>query len=277
MKTIIHYTLHDVAPYIHWGYFFHAWGLPFARESMTADERQQADKLHDEALETLHEMDGSIQAHALVGLYAAGSQGNDIVLWDDGGTQHTLPMLRQQHGETCLCLSDYVRPISGCQTDMIGLFVTSVDEAMEQAAPDDPYRHLLCQTLADRLAEATSEKAHETVRRELWGYAADEQLGVAEMLAEKYQGRRPAVGYPSLPDQSINFLLDEILDFNQIGVRLTESGAMAPHASTSGLMLSHPAMRHFAVGRIGQDQLADYARRRGFTIEKMKRFLATNL
>ncbi len=266
-----------MAPYIHWGYFFHAWGLPFAPEGMQGKQAEEARLLHEEAMVVLREMDGCVQSHAIIGLYEANGQGNDILLWDDDGQRHTLPMLRQQHGERCLCLSDYVRPINSNQPDRMGVFVASVDEAMEQAEPNDPYRHMICQTLADRLAEATIERAHETVRRELWGYAPDEQLSVAEMLAEKYQGRRPAVGYPSLPDQSINFLLDEILDFGSIGVRLTESGAMKPHASTSGLMFSHPAMRHFAVGRIGADQLADYASRRGFTVPKAERFLAANL
>ncbi len=277
MKTVIHYKLHDVAPYIHWGYFFHAWGLPFALESMQGQQAQEARLLFDDAQAVLREMDKCIQSHAIIGLYAANSQGNDILLWDDDGCQHTLPMLRQQHGDKCLCLSDYIRAISCSHPDRLGLFVASVDEAMEQAEPNDPYRHMIFQTLADRLAEATIERTHEAVRRELWGYAPEEQLSIVEMQEEKYLGRRPAVGYPSLPDQSINFLLDEILDFGLIGVGLTESGAMKPHASTSGLMLSHPAMRHFAVGRIGGDQLNNYARRRGYGIQEMKRFLANNL
>ena len=107
----------------------------------------------------------------------------------------------------------------------------------------------------------------------MWGYAPHEQFTLEELFAERYQGKRPAVGYPSLPDQSFNFLLDEVLDFSSIGVSLTENGAMVPHASTSGLMLSHPATRHFSVGDVGQDQLADYARRRGMKIEEVQKFL----
>ena len=114
---------------------------------------------------------------------------------------------------------------------------------------------------------------HEQVRRELWGYAPHEQFTLEELFAERYQGKRPAVGYPSLPDQSFNFLLDEVLDFSSIGVSLTENGAMVPHASTSGLMLSHPATRHFSVGDVGLDQLTDYARRRGMTLGEVQKFL----
>ncbi len=297
MKTIIHYKLHEVVPYIHWGYFFHAWNLPFAYESIAAthdcpacrnrwvkqfpakqiQQAKEAIALYEEALVVLREMDVTIQSHALIGLYKANSQGNDIYVWDDEERKHTIPMLRQQHGTSCLCISDYITPITNSKPDKIGIFAASVDEAMETAYPNDPYRHMLCQTLADRLAEATIELTHETVRKKIWGYASEEQLNITQLLAEKFQGRRPAVGYPSLPDQSINFLLNDILDFSLAGIRLTENGAMIPHASTSGLMLSHPDIHHFAVGRIGEDQLNDYAKRRGFTTKKMKQFLAANL
>ena len=118
---------------------------------------------------------------------------------------------------------------------------------------------------------------HEHVRKEAWGYAKDENLTIPELLIEKYQGIRPAVGYPSLPDQSVNFLLDELLDMKQIGIKLTENGAMCPHASVCGLMFAHPASEYFSVGKIGEDQLQDYARRRGKSVEEMRKFLAANL
>lgn len=130
---------------------------------------------------------------------------------------------------------------------------------MEGLYQQDPYKHLLVQTLSDRLAEAATEKMHEYVRKEAWGYAKDESLSMSDLLVEKYQGIRPAVGYPSLPDQSINFLLDELLDMKQIGITLTENGAMYPHASVCGLMFAHPASEYFSVGKIGEDQLEDYA------------------
>ena len=132
---------------------------------------------------------------------------------------------------------------------------------------------MLAQTLADRVAEATAEKMHEEVRRQYWGYAPDEHLDIDQLHREEYQGIRPAVGYPSLPDTSVNFLLDRLLDMKSIGIRLTEHGAMRPHASVSGLMFAHPAARYFDLGPIGIDQLEDYARRRGIPLPLMKRFI----
>lgn len=118
---------------------------------------------------------------------------------------------------------------------------------------------------------------HEYIRKNAWGYAPNETLSIAELLQEKFQGIRPAVGYPSLPDQSVNFLIDQLLDLEQIGITLTINGAMHPHASVSGLMLAHPAARYFSVGHIDQEQLEDYARRRGMPIEQMRKFLSSNL
>ena len=132
---------------------------------------------------------------------------------------------------------------------------------------------LLEQTLADRLAEASAERGHEIVRKDIWGYAPEENLTPREMFAEHYRGKRPAVGYPSLPDQSINFVLSSLLDFPSLGISLTENGAMIPHASTTGLMISHPQCRHFKVGTIGEDQLADYASRRGMTPDTIRKFI----
>ena len=136
---------------------------------------------------------------------------------------------------------------------------------------------MLVKTLAERLAEAAAEKVHEDIRKKIWGYAPDEKLTKRELLNEEYQGIRPAVGYPSLPDISVNFLLDELLDMKQIGISLTENGMMQPHASVCGLMFAHPASRYFSVGKIGTDQLTDYAKRRGVTVDVMRKYLAANL
>jgi cobalamin-dependent methionine synthase I len=135
----------------------------------------------------------------------------------------------------------------------------------------------MMQLLADRLAEAAAERMHEEVRKHYWGYASEENLTIAEMQQERFQGIRPAVGYPSLPDTSLNFVIDSLLDLSQIGIRLTQSGAMKPHASVSGLMIAHPRARYFSLGKIGEDQLLDYARRRGLPVEYLRRFLAANL
>ena len=286
------FSLHEVAPYINWLYFFHAWGFPARLGSIAKvhgceacrqnwlysfinkEERERAReaiRLFDEAQHLLKELDAIYHTHAIVLICNAHSEGDDIIL----NNSFRLPLLRQQHpseDDICWCLSDFVSPTQ----DRIGCFVSTVDREMEELHANDEYLHLLHQTLADRLAEATAEKVHELVRREIWGYAPDENLTIDELFAEHYQGKRPAVGYPSLPDQSFNFLLDKLLDFGSIGVTLTENGAMCPHASTSGLMLAHPSARHFSVGTIGEDQLEDYAKRRGMTKEEIRKFLNSN-
>ena len=148
---------------------------------------------------------------------------------------------------------------------------------MEGLYEKDPYKHLLVQTLSDRLAEAATEKMHEYVRKEAWGYAKDENLSIPDLLVEKYQGIRPAVGYPSLPDQSVNFILDEILDMKQIGIHLTENGAMYPTASVSGIYIAHPSSQYFMIGSIDEEQMRDYASRRNLTEEQVRKLLSRNI
>jgi cobalamin-dependent methionine synthase I len=293
---ILTYSIHEVASYINWIYFFHAWGFQprFAaiadihgcdacRASWltTFDEADrpkaaEAMQLFKEANRMLNLLDEEFGVKTLFRLCEANADGDDLLL--DGVR---LPLLRQQtqkhEGDPFLCLSDFVRPLSSGIADTAGVFASTVDIDQEQAYKQDPYKHLLLQTLADRLAEAATEKMHRYVRKEAWGYAKDENLSVKELFAEKWQGIRPAVGYPSLPDQSVNFILNDLLDMQQIGITLTENGAMYPHASVSGLMLAHPAARYFNIGKIGEDQLHDYAARRGMSAEVMRKFLAGNL
>lgn len=224
----------------------------------------------------LNALDKELTIQCVYRLCQAYSEGDDLII---EGT--VFPLLRQQtprpDGSPFLCLSDFIRPLSSGTTDTIGLFASSIREGIEEDYKDDPYKLLLVQTLSDRLAEAATEKMHEYVRKVAWGYAPHESLSIPDLLVEKYQGIRPAVGYPSLPDQSVNFILDELLDMKQIGITLTENGAMHPHASVCGMMLAHPASHYFAVGKIGEDQLEDYARRRGMPVNEMRKFLAANL
>lgn len=293
---IIKYKIHEVSEYINWIYFFHAWGFQprFAaiadihgcdscRASWLAGfpeedraKAAEAMQLYKDANRMLNQLDEDFEIKSVVKLYEANSDGDNLII--DGVT---FPLLRQQakkrEGGPFLCLSDFVRPLSSGIKDTVGAFATSIDADMEGLFEKDPYKHIIVQALSDRLAEAATEKMHEYVRKEVWGYAKDENLSMKDLMVEKYQGIRPAVGYPSLPDQSVNFLLDEVLDMKQIGIKLTENGAMYPHASVCGLMFSHPASQYFAVGKIGEDQLADYAQRRGKTVEEMKKFLAANL
>ena len=161
--------------------------------------------------------------------------------------------------------------------DRIGAFAATVTAEMEQTGADDPYLHLIAQTVCDRLAEAATEKAHLKVRKEIWGYAPDEQLTTEELFQEKFRGIRPAVGYPSLPDQSVNFILDELIDMASLGIAITENGAMSPHASVSGFMFAHPQAKYFSVGKIGEDQLEDYSQRRGLPLDRMKQYLSANI
>ena len=263
------YSVQEVTPYINWIYFFHAWGF-----KPTVLHTPEAEELQADALAMLNQLEGQLHIQSLCRLCQAYAEGDNLLL--DGTV---FPLLRQQtpraKGEPHLCLSDFVRPLTSGKPDTVGVFASSVSGASEPT--DDPYQNLLVQTLADRLAEAATEKMHEEVRRTLWGYAPDEDLDIPSLLAEKFQGIRPAVGYPSLPDQSVNFLIDRLLDLKQIGITLTENGAMRPASSVSGLMLSHPAARYFAIGAIGRDQLEDYARRRDIPVEQMEKFLRANL
>jgi len=259
----------DLEPYINWLYFFHAW-------NMTGKPEEAKERLRKEALLMLDELNEKYTVKGLFGLYDVNSDCDDLVF-----DKMRIPMLRQQKelsdGKPNLCLTDFIRPIDSGKKDRIGLFATSVDIRMETDYKDDPYKRMLVQTLADRLAEATAEKMHEQVRKEYWGYAKDENLTMNELHLEKYQGIRPAVGYPSLPDTSINFIIDEILNMKEIGIRLTDSGAMKPHASVSGFMFSHPKSFYFDLGKIGEDQLVDYAKRRCVPVEMIRRFLQSSL
>lgn len=255
MTHDLQFTIQQLLPYINWVYFYHTWGI---KEESASELRNEADTvLRQWADEGRH-------ANFRVSLLPANSDGEDIVITSsyEGGWNGIIPLLRQQH-PPYLCLADFLPP-AGMEPQTIGIFASSV--------PFD-VQGLLEQTLADRLAEAAAELGHQQTRRELWGYAPDENLTPQELFAERYQGKRPAVGYPSMPDQSLIFVLAEILDFSSMGITLTETGAMLPHASTAGLMLSHPKAQHFSIGTIGQDQLEQYAQRRGVPTERLRPFL----
>lgn len=293
---IISYKIHELIEYINWIYFFHAWGFQphhaavadihgcdVCRAGWLANFPQkerakaaEAMQLFKEANRMLNELEEDFEVKATFRLADANSDGDNILI------EHTLiPFLRQQTKhkpeEPYLCLSDFIRPLSSGIKDTIGVFATSFTVETEDFYRNDSYKHLLVQTLSSRLAEAAAEKLHEYVRKEAWGYAKEEELSIKDMFIEKFQGIRPAVGYPSIPDQSINFLLNDLLDLKQIGITLTENGAMRPHASVSGFMIAHPEAHHFAVGKISKEQLEDYALRRGFKIPRMQQFLAANI
>ena len=302
MIKTLSFKTHEIAEYISWSYFFHAWGFPakfaavaeihdcsacvsaWINSFPTQEDRERAAeavKLYRDAKKMLCDDDGKYDFRGRFGLFDANSNNDDIYLYGDNGEITVLPFLRQQYNPSsdgnCYCLSDFIMPVNSGTRDRIGVFIASNDKRMEALYPDDDYKHMLCQTLSDRLAEAGTELMHLAVRRKYWGYAKDEMLSVSDIINAKYQGIRPAVGYPPMPDQSIIFLLDKLIDFSKIGVDITEIGAMIPHSSTCGLMFSHVKSRYFSVGRIGMDQLRDYSRRRGLPMEKMCEFLRANI
>lgn len=294
--TTITYEIHDLTDYVNWIYFFFAWGFQprFATitdihgcdacragwlASFPEEERgkaAEAMQLHKEAMRMLNYLDGKYKVYGIYRLMNANSDGDNLIL---EGTR--FPLLRQQTRvrpeDPFLCLSDFVRPLSSGITDTVGGFATTVDAAMEELFTDDDYKHMLVKILSERLAEAAAEKMHQTLRTKIWGYAPDEKLSMKELLREEYQGIRPAVGYPSLPDISVSHLLNELIEMDRIGIRLTENGMMQPLASVCGLMFAHPASRYFSVGKISEEQVNDYALRRGKTPEEVKKYLISNL
>ena len=266
------YSISELTPFINWLYFYHAWGL-------SGKPREDKEKMKQEALQMLASWEAKYHTHAIFRLFEVCSEGDDLIFFLSE-KKLRFPMLRQQHpsapGEPNLCLADFIRPLSQGIRDQVGVFCTSVDGTIIDEYSHDDYLNMMAQTLSDRLAEATAEKLHEEVRRDraYWGYAPDENLTIEQQHREEYQGIRPAIGYPSLPDTSANFLIDQLIDMKQAGIRLTETGMMTPHASVSGFMFAHPKSRYFELGKIGDDQLRDYARRRGVPVELMRRFLA---
>lgn len=303
------YSVSDLLSYINWAYFFHAWSIPprfggivhvHGCESCRAQwlssfsendqmQAREALSLYQEALRELSLLSGHVSVACVVEIYPASSRDDDILVFPPSCSEpFLLPMLRQQtpgSDDYCLSLSDFLRE-EGEEKDKLGIFASSVREerppvsASQSVRPQvrrsessDAYRALMSQTLKDRLAEAGAERLHEEVRKKIWGYSPNESLTIAELHAGQFQGIRPAVGYPCLPDMSLNFLLSRLIDFDAVGIRLTEHGMMMPHASVSGLMFSSADARYFSVGRVQDDQLRDYARRRGMSAEEMRKYV----
>ncbi|MBR4782797.1 MAG: 5-methyltetrahydrofolate--homocysteine methyltransferase [Bacteroidaceae bacterium] len=263
MLTTRRYNITELTPYIDWTYFLHAWSMP-----STGNETEE---LIEDARHTLRQLEADVECVALVGIFNAHAQGNDIMI--EGSEPVRIPCLRQE-GANRLCLADFIKPAD----DRIGVFAATVQpRSDDNKYAEDPYLHLMVQTLYDRLAEATACRMHEEVRKDIWGYAPNEQLSMAELLKEKNIGIRPAVGYPSLPDQSINFLINKLINMQTIGITLTENGAMIPPASVSGLMIANSESRYFAIGKIDNHQLEDYATRRELPLQRMKQFLRANI
>jgi 5-methyltetrahydrofolate--homocysteine methyltransferase len=286
--------IQDIARYIDWTFLFHAWELRgrFPQILDDPEKGEEARKLYADARAMLQRIidERWLRAAAVIGLFPANSLGDDIAVYADEAREapiavfHSLrKQARQPKGRPNECLADFVAPIESGLADYLGGFACTagigIDERVAAFEADhDDYSALLLKAVADRLAEALAERLHEHVRKRHWGYAEDEDLENQDLIEERYQGIRPAMGYPACPDHTEKDSLWELLDVEaKTGIWLTESKAMVPTAAVSGLYFSHPEARYFAVGKIARDQVADYAERKGTDLKTMERWLAPNL
>jgi len=285
------YPLEELVPFIDWTPFFGAWELRGRYPAILEDEKvgDEAKKLFDDARELLEGIVGnrSLRARAVWGFFPAHSTGNDIVIFEGAARSEmlaTFHMLRQQRPRSsdapCYALSDFVGP-EGTE-DYIGAFAVTAGIGLDELvgryeADHDDYRSIMVKALADRLAEAFAEHTHRRARR-AWGYGREENLDAEDLIREKYRGIRPAPGYPACPDHTEKRPLFDLLQAEErTGITLTESYAMDPPPSVAGLYFGHPGARYFNVGKIGRDQVEDYARRKRTTVETIERWLAPNL
>ena len=284
------YDLAELSRYIDWTPFFHAWELKGTFPRILEDDKygEAARNLYEDARAMLKQLieEKWLTANGVVGFWPANSVGDDIELYTDDTRSKRLAVLhtlRQQvardSSRANLALADFVAPKETGVVDYVGGFTVTAgigeeDVALRFERANDDYSKIMIKALADRLAEAFAEALHEKVRRELWAYAPDEKLSNEQLIAEDYAGIRPAPGYPAQPDHTEKGTLFTLLNAEKAaGVKLTESYAMWPAAAVSGLYFSHPESRYFGVGKIGRDQVADYAGRKGWSIEEAERWL----
>ncbi len=287
-------NLGTLAEKIDWTPFFHTWEMKGVYPAILNDPAKGAEarKLFADAQAMLDDIiaHGRLMARAVIGLFPANSRGDDLVLYrDDSRSQGltTFHMLRQQTDRgpdrPCYCLADFVAPEESGVHDYMGAFAVTAGIGVDELVAHyerhhDDYNSILVKALADRLAEALAEWMHEEVRKHFWGYAPDENLSNEELIKEKYQGIRPAPGYPACPDHTEKRILFDLLQVEErIDLHLTEHFAMVPTAAVSGYYFAHPQATYFTVGKIGKDQVEDYARRKGMTVEEVERWLRPNL
>jgi len=288
------YDLAELRTRIDWKPFFQAWELSGAFPAILDDAvvGEAARALHRDALAMLDRLVAErwTRPRAVLSFFPANAEGDDIVLFADDArkrrlaTVHTMRQQRQPSpGRPNLALADFVAPLESGKPDWIGAFVVTAGPGVEAKAAEferanDDYSAILVKALGDRLAEAFAERLHERVRREFWGYAPDERFTNRDLIGEHYRGIRPAPGYPACPDHTEKRALFGLLDAERaVGVSLTESYAMTPPSSVSGWYFGHPESAYFGVGRVERDQIEDYARRKGMTVEEAERWLAPNL
>jgi 5-methyltetrahydrofolate--homocysteine methyltransferase len=294
VKTLLDYPLEELRGYIDWQPFFTAWEMRgrFPDLLHNPASGEAARRLFDDAQAMLDRIveEKWLRANGVFGLFPANRVDDSIEVYTDesrGSVQTTLHQLRQQtegrDGSPRKSLADFVAPKETGLRDYVGAFAVtaglgSAERVAAFKAAHDDYSAIMLEALADRLAEAFAERLHERVRREFWGYAADEALDNDALIAEKYRGIRPAPGYPACPEHTEKQTIWELLDVEAAtGMQLTESMAMWPGAAVSGLYFSHPESRYFVLGRLGRDQVEDYARRKGWTVAEAEKWLSPNL
>jgi 5-methyltetrahydrofolate--homocysteine methyltransferase len=294
IQVFADYPLADLLGHIDWMPFFNAWEFAGKFPDILTDPvvGEAASSLYADARRMLKQLVAErwLTARAVVGLFPANALGDDVELYADASRSQVLAracFLRQQKskppGQPHECLADYIAPRSSGVRDFLGAFAVTAGIGIEAHVQrferaHDMYSSIMLKALADRLAEACAEHLHERVRGELWGYAAGEALTTEQLIREEYRGIRPAPGYPACPDHTEKAQLWRLLDAERCaGIRLTESFAMYPTAAVSGWYFAHPEARYFAIGKIGRDQVEDYARRKALTIEEVERWLSPNI
>jgi 5-methyltetrahydrofolate--homocysteine methyltransferase len=292
VRVLEDFPIAELRELIDWTPFFHTWGLKGVYPRILDDARQgiEARKLFVDAEAMLDRMvkEKPITARGVYGLFPANAVGDDVELYADATRNKVLTrfhFLRQQanrEGEPCRSLTDFVAPKETGLPDYVGAFAVTSGIGLKEfcdtfRAAHDDYNAILAEAVADRLAEAFAECLHKRVRAE-WGYGKDERLSVDEIIHEKYRGIRPAAGYPACPDHTEKGTLWELLDVEtKTGMKLTESFAMWPGSSVSGLYFAHPESKYFSLGKIGRDQVEDYAERKGMSVAEVERWLGQNL
>jgi 5-methyltetrahydrofolate--homocysteine methyltransferase len=294
VQSFVDYPLDNLIATIDWTPFFNTWELAGSYPKILSDEivGTSAKSLFNDAQLVLKSIIKHqwLRANAVIGFFPAASVGDDIEIYTDESRQHILThfhMLRQQTrkplGKYNMCLADFIAPKATGINDYIGLFAVTagidIDAQLNVFENDyDDYNAIMLKALADRLAESFAEHMHARVRKEFWPYASHENLSNEDMIAEKYQGIRPAPGYPACPDHTEKPTLFLLLNAAaNAGISLTENYAMLPASSVSGFYLSHPQSHYFGVGKLTSDQIEDYAKRKNMTIEAIERWLAPHL
>jgi 5-methyltetrahydrofolate--homocysteine methyltransferase len=292
IHTLVDYPMDEIREYINWVFFFVTWELRGKFPDIFDHPRygNEARKLYDDAQEMLDRIidEKWLTASAVFGLFPAQADRDDLLVFNDEHREqvrarfYNLRNQTRKEGLPNLCLADFVAPAESGIPDYLGAFAVTaglgIEKQLEKFERDhDDYSAIMLKALADRLAEAFTELLHRMIRMDHWGYAPEESLSKEELFREKYSGIRPAHGYPACPDHSEKEVLFDLLEADRYGIRLTENYSMVPAASVSGLIFAHPESAYFFVGKIGKDQVTDYARRKKLSVERVERLLASNL